>query len=504
MPSRRAVTSFLGLTVTLVGLIPACSPPNLAGDPLKGISTGEAFAGVQCSAVRPQTEPDLMAWDSGSRSNLNRLRRKGVVAVRYEAKGCNVELELLSNCIAPGATYEFSPYSANEHKLARNANELFAQLPVGAARLSGSLKGDRVLRTDYMLAGQYALPPGTTLRASELKGDCARATHAVSAVYVGAFAMGAGESRVMEGGVSLLGAGGGLKSSAAVESLGDEGSAEACKVSQEAAKENERCSVPLRIGLIALEGRAEAAPAPAAVARAESPRPVVAPAYVAPSPSPVGGAESGAMVSVPAGSFMMGSDEREDEKPVHRVSVAGFAMDVTEVTTSAYAACVRAGRCSAPDTGAYCNYGKSDKNDHPINCVDWDQATAYCASVGKRLPTEEEWEYAARGTDGRKYSWGNGEPGTRACWNRWSNREGTCVVGSYPSGVFGLKDMNGNVWEWTSSGYSSDYSNSRTNAARVFRGGGWFDEHVSYLRSSERNRGAPPDRTFFLGFRCAR
>ena len=509
MPSRRAVTSILGLTVTLVGLIPACSPPNLAGDPLKGISTGEAFAGVQCSAVRPQTEPDLMAWDSGSRSNLNRLRRKGVVAVRYEAKGCNVELELLSNCIAPGATYEFSPYSANEHKLARNANELFAQLPVGAARLSGSLKRDRVLRTDYMLAGQYALPPGTTLRASELKGDCARATHAVSAVYVGAFAMGAGESRVMEGGVSLLGAGGGLKSSAAVESLGDEGSAEACKVSQEAAKENERCSVPLRIGLIALEGRAEAAPAPAAVARAESPRPVVAPAYVAPSPSPVGGAESGAMVSVPAGSFMMGSDN-EDEKPVHRVSVAGFAMDVTEVTTSAYAACVRAGRCSAPDTGAYCNYGHSDKNNHPINCVNWDQATAYCASVGKRLPTEEEWEYAARGTDGRKYPWGNEEPGTRACWNGEGNdlgkgkRQSTCSVGSYSAAVFGLKDMAGNVWEWTASGYSDDYNKSRANSARVFRGGSWSYVDASFLPSSSRFGSAPSRSDYDLGFRCAR
>jgi formylglycine-generating enzyme required for sulfatase activity len=490
--------------VGFVGLGPACSPPNIAGEPLKGPTTGEAFAGVQCSAVRPQTEPDLMAWDSGSRSNLNRLRRKGVVAVRYEAKGCNVELELLSNCIAPGATYEFSPYSANEHKLARNANELFAQLPVGAARLSGSLKGDRVLRTDYMLAGQYALPPGTTLRASELKGDCARATHAVSAVYVGAFAMGAGESRVMEGGVSLLGAGGGLKSSAAVESLGDEGSAEACKVSQEAAKENERCSVPLRIGLIALEGRAEAPPAPAAVARAESPRPVVAPAYVAPSPSPVGGAESGAMVSVPAGSFMMGSNDGEAcEKPVHRVSVVGFAMDVTEVTTAAYTACVRAGRCSAANTGESCNYGHSDKNNHPINCVDWDQATAYCGSVGKRLPTEEEWEYAARGTDGRKYPWGNEEPGTRACWNEgWAGS--TCSVGSYASGVFGLKDMAGNVWEWTASGYSSDYSNSRASAARVVRGGRWYDTVASLLRSSGRSRNAPSDRYDIIGFRCAR
>ena len=283
----------VGVLFGFAGLAAACTPPKIAGEPLNGTSTGDAFGGVQCSAVRPQTEPDLMAWDPASRSNLNRLRRAGVVAVRYEAKGCNVELELLSNCIAQGPAYSFSPYSANEHKLARNANELFAQLPVGAARLSGSLKGNRVLRTDYMLAGQYALPPGTMLRASDLRGDCARATHAVSAVYVGAFAMGAGESRVMEGGLSLLGAGGGLKSSAAVESLGDEGSAEACKVSQDQAQENERCAVPLRIGLIPLEPRAEPSPAPPPGVRADTPPspappPAGTPPYVAPPPTPSG------------------------------------------------------------------------------------------------------------------------------------------------------------------------------------------------------------------------
>ncbi len=109
----------------------SCTPPNLAGEPLKPATAGEAFEGVQCSAVRPQTEPDLMAWDPGSRSNLDRLRRKGVVAVRYQARGCNVELELLLNCIGTTGKYEFSPYSANEHKVAHNASELFAQLPRG-------------------------------------------------------------------------------------------------------------------------------------------------------------------------------------------------------------------------------------------------------------------------------------------------------------------------------------------------------------------------------------
>ncbi len=265
---RHGTGAAMGLAMALAHL--GCTPPvNPAGDLLNGTSTGEAFSGVQCSAVRPQTEPDLMAWDPGSRSNLNRLRRQGVVAVRYQAKGCNVELELLSNCIGTSGKYEFSPYSANEHKVAHNVSELFAQLPVGAARLSGTVKGTRALRTDYMMAGQYALPAGSTFKAADLRGpDCARATHVISAVYVGAFAMGAGESRALEGGVTLLGAGGGTRSAADVDVLSNEGDAEACTTSQKESKENVRCAVPLRIGLIALD--AALAPLPPVMAAAPS------------------------------------------------------------------------------------------------------------------------------------------------------------------------------------------------------------------------------------------
>lgn len=297
---------------------------------------------------------------------------------------------------------------------------------------------------------------------------------------MGAFAMGAGESRVMEGGASLLGASGGVKSSAAIESLGDEGSAEACKASQDGAKENERCAVPLRIGLLAID-----------------------------RPAPEPGADSGAMVAIPAGSFMMGSPDGEgegDEHPQHRVSVAGFSMDVTEVTVAAYAKCVSAGACGGAGTAgvsAFCNYGRSDKDNHPINCVNWDQATAYCAWAGKRLPTEEEWEYAARGTDGRTFPWGSSAPGGNLCWNRGTSKAGTCAVGTYAPGAFGLKDMAGNVWEWTSSRYSEDYSKDRTSSAHVLRGGDWFNGFGAFVRSAYRLRLAPPAGDV-LGFRCAR
>ena len=226
----------------------------MAGETLKSpTSTGEAFEGVPCSAVRPQTEPDLMGWDAGSRANLNRLRGAGVVAVRYEALGCNVKLELLSHCIGSSAKYQFSPYSANQRKVAHNQGELFAQLPVGAASLGASVKGGRALRTDYILAGQYALPPDASFRAADLKGvDCARATHVVSAIYVGAFVMGAGESRHMDAKSTIFGLAAGASSSADVDVLSSEGDPEACSVAQREGTESYRCAVPLRIGLEAL------------------------------------------------------------------------------------------------------------------------------------------------------------------------------------------------------------------------------------------------------------
>ncbi len=235
--------------------VAACTPPRVGGDHIEPIRTEDAFEknAVSCNAVRPQTEPDLMAWDSTSRANLNRLRQKGIVAVRYAANGCNVELEVLSNCIAKGA-YEFAPYSASEHKVAHNANELYAALPIGASRIAGKLKGDRALRTDYMLVGTYAIAPGSTVEEAALQGsDCAKATHVVSAVYVGGFALAAGESRALDAEASLFGFTGGAKSHADVENVTSEGNADACKQAQSDGTESPRCAVPLRIGLLAIK-----------------------------------------------------------------------------------------------------------------------------------------------------------------------------------------------------------------------------------------------------------
>lgn len=249
------------------------------------------------------------------------------------------------------------------------------------------------------------------------------------------------------------------------------------------------------------------------------------------------------MVEIPSGSYLMGTaDGDADEKPVHQVTVAGFCMDRTEVTVAMYADCVRRSLCPpAPTTAAwpgineedqkfdsqFCNGGRPDRGDHPINCVDWSQADTYCRAVGKRLPTEEEWEYAARGTDGRMYPWGNAAPsasllnscgaeflamGARLGRSGWKSMysgddgwESTAPVGSYPAGAspFGVLDMAGNVWEWTSSGYSEDYRSPRSDERRVIRGGAWGYDDPSFVRTTNRGKGTLANRGADLGFRCA-
>jgi formylglycine-generating enzyme required for sulfatase activity len=184
------------------------------------------------------------------------------------------------------------------------------------------------------------------------------------------------------------------------------------------------------------------------------------------------------------------------------VTVKGFCMDLTEVTAEAYGSCVKNGQCTADHlTGSNANYGVAARGKHPINFVDWGQATTYCRAQGKRLPTEEEWEWAARGAnEGRTFPWGDAAPDAQLCWSGISKRTGTCAVGSFPGGdsPHGIHDLAGNVWEWTSSNFDD------TPAARVARGGCWYDDFPSSVRARLRSRSPPASRNGDLGFRCAR
>jgi len=232
------------------------------------------------------------------------------------------------------------------------------------------------------------------------------------------------------------------------------------------------------------------------------PSPPAATPTAAPRPSCPAG-----MAAIPGGSYTLG--DRHDT-----VTVAPFCLDVSEVTVDAYSACVGSGRCTADHPGqwtmdgatftadARCNYGAGGRGNHPMNCVDWGQSGTYCGAQGKRLPTEEEWEWAARGgSQGRVYPWGNAAADFQLCWSGMTKRDGTCSVGSFPSGDApgGIHDLAGNVWEWTSTKFDA------TGAARVTRGGGWDSDGASILvRSSIRLPAPPSYRGRVNGFRCAR
>ena len=183
------------------------------------------------------------------------------------------------------------------------------------------------------------------------------------------------------------------------------------------------------------------------------------------------------MVLVPAGTFQMGCDSahnggygcgaaHSDELPLHMVTLDAYRIDRTEVTNAQYAQCVAAGGCTVPAdySSSTCSpyYNKATYAKYPVIHVTWHQADAYCRWAGKRLPSEAEWEKAARGaSDTRAYPWGDGTP-TCALVNGDVN--GYCVgdtnaVGSYPAGVspYGALDMAGNVWEWVNDWYSDTY-----------------------------------------------
>lgn len=240
------------------------------------------------------------------------------------------------------------------------------------------------------------------------------------------------------------------------------------------------------------------------------------------------------MVRVPAGTFMMGcavGDEvcDEDERPRHRVILSAYWIDVDEVTVSDYRACVAAGQCvvpafdvesDGPKPYLVCNWHFAERAKHPVNCVDVAAAASYCSWRDKRLPTEAEWERAARGTDARVFPWGNEELPDAACMHRGI----TCEVGTHPTDTspVGAQDMAGNVAEWVSDAYHRRYylssppknpkgfagsamslgeSCSPGIPCAIHRGGSFWDE-VWGMRTSDRQASIVASEA--VGFRCAR
>jgi formylglycine-generating enzyme required for sulfatase activity len=199
----------------------------------------------------------------------------------------------------------------------------------------------------------------------------------------------------------------------------------------------------------------------------------------------------------------MGSSEGlSNDQPPHRVDVAAFCLDTTEVTVADYSACVDSGWCFAPHE--LCNFGDPGKELYPVDCVSWQRSQDYCLWAGKRLPTEEEWEYAARGPAGMKYPSGNDAPGEGICWRR-DEDAGSCPAGASPAdrSPFGILDMAGNVSEWTASPFTPHDGYPTRPPATIQRGGHWLSSDPRELRAASRNDREPWSRGGDLGFRCA-
>lgn len=241
--------------------------------------------------------------------------------------------------------------------------------------------------------------------------------------------------------------------------------------------------------------------APAAGAEAQAPAPAstagsaaTTSAQGAAAPPPPKPACPEGMTLVPGGSFKM--ELRKDP-----VSIGPLCVDTNEVTADQYAACVKGGKCTADHLkcATQATFEAADKGNHPIVCVDFNQAVAYCTAQGKRLPTDEEWEWAARGgAEGWSFPWGNTQPKEQLCWSGIRTRNGTCAVGSTPAGdnPQGIHDLAGNVFEWTTS------RGDARSKARVGRGGSWKDGLPDLMKASRPAGFEVTYRCGFLGIRC--
>ena len=237
------------------------------------------------------------------------------------------------------------------------------------------------------------------------------------------------------------------------------------------------------------------------------------------------------MFLIPAGEFKMGTtpeqeqwlkdrgwwyDWMKNERPDHTVYLDAYYIDKYEVTNAQYGEFMKATERSAPE---FWNNSRFNQPDQPVVGVTWHDAEAYCKWAGKRLPTEAEWEKAARGTDGRQFPWGNEAPtceyavmddGGNGC-----GKDKPWPVGSKPKGVspYGVHDMVGNVWEWVNDWYDEEYysqspdrnpTGPSSGRVKVLRGGSWGDSNPNGLRAASRYGFRPGYGFVNDGFRCAR
>jgi formylglycine-generating enzyme required for sulfatase activity len=314
------------------------------------------------------------------------------------------------------------------------------------------------------------------------------------------FVVGAGAHDAIEGSVSMLGG----EVASQVQIVERAGDAKRCQIG---GRLQPGCDVPLRLELTSIGGQ-EGAAAAARVAedRSRPPPPVLGAGRACPA----------SMAAIPGGPFIMGSDSlHRVSQPAHRVTVRPFCLDLTEVTVGAYQRCVEAAVCRSVEPKRVhdsCFAATADRTDYPRNCVSWSDARTYCEWQAARLPTEAEWEYAARGGDrSLRYPWGNEAPSDLLlCYKRTIPAGDTpCRVGSFPPEAFGLRDLGGNLQEWTwdwygpfQAGPAVDPTGPPKGRYHVAKGGYWLTDSETIVSGAWRTDGRGAD--VFTGIRCAR
>lgn len=495
---QTPVPMFIESTLLLLlGCSPALNQDNGA-ESLRQQGIRALSSGKSCKAIRLSTEPDLLGWDPGSRGKLVSITSQGLAVVRYHEQGCDVELTVLGGCFSRKAHYEYRPYSEDQRKTATDEVELYANFPVGIAELRGHVSNGRGVRADYHLAGVERVPVGLSFQPRDLEGDCRGATHVVSAVYRGVFAIAAGQTSELSADLSLLRG----QAQSSLHLLDHAGDPVRCDFSGTL---RPGCDVPLRLELYPIEHAEKLADT--SVSTTEG----------LPEPDAVTNGRHcpERMAAIPAGTFFMGGNANWHEQPVHPVTLSPYCIDQREVTVGDYQRCEQSGVCSkiliVPKLtwSDRCLQRSPEHDELPRNCVTWRQARRYCAWLDKRLPTEAEWEYAARGgSRSLAYPWGNDAAREDlACWNR--PKDGPCPVGTFRPGAYGLWDMAGNVKEWVWDWFDRHSGQAQTDptgpvmgSRRVSKGGSYTSDVPLLLRSSYRSDEDRPSAD--IGFRCAR
>jgi formylglycine-generating enzyme required for sulfatase activity len=463
-----------------------------------------------CRQSPYRNRPLLVGWLAHDRTDLQTdAEQNGVVAVSYQ--GC--ALKRLA-CHARKHRYKYTPSAlTDDGDTIATMAQLYARIPVTLVNFEAALGRNESIRYAAAFVGAFsATDIKDTAKVEDLGlhgRECDAATHVISGYKVGAFEFEAQSARGIDASTDIGGAKakGTASESASTRRAG--GDLAVCLQMRKRLQQD-------------LKYTEESPPLPCAAITELMLTPITR--------SP------GDMALLEPHAFTMGSPENDErapsnEKPEHTVTLMrGFWMDRTEVTAGAYEQCVRVGReaggCAEPQSNPWtsitptyhnsatlkdgaCNYGK--RPTHPMNCVNWAAAAAYCKWAGKRLPTEEEWEYAARGTTGRKYPWGMSRPAEQLLrWNYASvagKVPGTEPVGSFSKGNTpeGLSDMVGNVSEWTASEWCEKYGDQRSciSEARAVRGGNWWSHDVEVSATARVGAywGTESDG---IGFRCVR